>query len=299
MRFNLILTTAVLGALISINSCSSNVGNASHSTKLNVPEENRMVGEKHNQGMEYLFQSLRTYYLSESSDKAAIPMTPSELEDFANTKIHEFMLSQHLLNDGNQTHAYMQAKQNAEDIPAELEAYYQEIRNVLSIEPINQYTLAYDLNRINTKAQNEFQYAVDYENTVYSGTSTTLSSYIYWKENHRKWLIALNFPEMLDIYTDEELNDISLWENGYITPINMTKGWIQDIWHDLKIIVKDWWNNGGEELVVADGTGAMGGAIGATLLGPGGVAAGAVGGGVAGSLQEAYNQWSKTTNKEQ
>ena len=126
---------------------------------------------------------------------------------------------------------------------------------------------------------------------VFSGTATCYSSYNYWKENHKKWIIALNYPELLDEYTDEELNALVPGEYGFVLP--WTKSKISELWQKVKDTVSDWWNNGGKEIVYADGRGAAIGAMAGAMVGGAGAGPGAVAGGASASISEAIDQWKK------
>ena len=103
---------------------------------------------------------------------------------------------------------------------------------------------------------------------IYCATSTGYYSYQYWMKNHKKWYFALNYPEILEQYTNEELNQLQL-KNGKIR----TKGWWNDVWDTAESWwnsasdgIKDWWNNGGREVVVADASGAGVGVLDGTLV---------------------------------
>lgn len=127
--------------------------------------------------------------------------------------------------------------------------------------------------------------------SVYAGTSTTYSSYIYWKANYKKWIIALNYPEVLDQYTDEELNRLEFGEDDFFLPDdNMTKGWFKDKWEDVKTGVKDWWNNGGKDVIETDGAFGAAGAITGSIIPGAGTVAGAVGTGGTASIAECIRQ---------
>ncbi|WP_298650147.1 hypothetical protein [uncultured Proteiniphilum sp.] len=135
---------------------------------------------------------------------------------------------------------------------------------------------------------------------IYCTTSTGYHSYQYWMNNHIKWYFALNYPEILEQYSNEELNQLQL-KNGKIK----TKGWWDDVWstaeswwNSASSAIKNWWNNGGREVVAADAGGATGGAMGGAVVavstatvGWGAIPVGAVAGGVYESASETITIW--------
>ena len=74
---------------------------------------------------------------------------------------------------------------------------------------------------------------------IYCATSTGYHSYQYWMNNHKKWYFALNYPEILEQYNNEELNQFQL-KNGKIK----TKGWWDDLWNKTE----NWFNSTVEQV---------------------------------------------------
>lgn len=87
------------------------------------------------------------------------------------------------------------------------------------------------------------------------------------------------------------MNRLEFGEDDFFLPDdNMTKGWFKDKWEDVKTGVKDWWNNGGKDVIETDGAfGAAGAITGSIIPGPGTVA-GAVGTGGTASIAECIRQ---------
>ncbi len=126
---------------------------------------------------------------------------------------------------------------------------------------------------------------------VYCATSTGYSSYQYWMKNYRKWYFALHYPQILERYSNEELNQLQL-KNGTIRTkwMDWDKWWdtAESWWEDTCDAVEDWWDEYGDEVLPSDLLSAGYGA-GHTLVtsgaaslvfGPSGVVVNVVAGGV-------------------
>ena len=64
------------------------------------------------------------------------------------------------------------------------------------------------MNKINEEATRKL--SVTDTVAVYTGTNTRCNSYIYWKENFMKWILILNKPELVNKFSDEELNHFTI-----------------------------------------------------------------------------------------
>lgn len=64
------------------------------------------------------------------------------------------------------------------------------------------------MNKINEEATRKL--SVTDAVAVYTGTNTRCNSYIYWKENFMKWILILNKPELVNKFSDEELNHFTI-----------------------------------------------------------------------------------------
>lgn len=290
------ISVAITSILILFQSCNKTESENTISTnnvQLEMPEEFLKIGELHNQAVDYVFQSLRDYYKTElkSSNIQVYHMTKQELLDFGQIKVNEFLITEGLIGEKDLCSLNFSAPSlNEENTSEELEFYFSNIRDILAEEPADLTVFATKLNLMNRKAELELSTPQQIQ-SVYAGTSTTYSSYIYWKANYKKWIIALNYPEVLDQYTDEELNRLEFGEDDFFLPDdNMTKGWFKDKWEDVKTGVKDWWNNGGKDVIETDGAfGAASAITGSIIPGPGTVA-GAVGTGGTASIAECIRQ---------
>lgn len=294
------ISLALTSIIILSQSCNkTDLGNTipSNDVQLEMPEEFLKIGELHNQAVEYVFQSLIDYYEEtelKSANTQVYRMTKQELLDFGRIKVNEFLIAEGLICEKELNRMSFSApSMNDEDISEELEFYFNNIRDILAEEPTDLTAFATKLNLVNRKAESELPTTQQVQ-SVYAGTSTAYSSYIYWKANHKKWIIALNYPEVLDQYTDEELNRLEFGEDDFFLPDdNMTKSWLKDKWEKVKTAVTDWWNNGGRDVIEADGAyGAAGAMVGSVMPGPGTVA-GAVGTGGTASIAECIKQFLK------
>ena len=224
------ISVAITSILILFQSCNKTESENTISTnnvQLEMPEEFLKIGELHNQAVDYVFQSLRDYYKTElkSSNTQVYHMTKQELLDFGQIKVNEFLITEGLIGEKDLCSLNFSAPSlNEENTSEELEFYFSNIRDILAEEPADLTVFATKLNLMNRKAELELSTPQQIQ-SVYAGTSTTYSSYIYWKANYKKWIIALNYPEVLDQYTDEELNRLEFGEDDFFLPDdNMTKG---------------------------------------------------------------------------
>lgn len=280
--YNFILFSVAL--CFSLISCSkSNVdGDVTQvDIMLDLPEEFLQVGMKHNEGVDYAYQGIRDYF-SGTKTQTSHDMSKDELLEIALSALEEYC--------GNSLFVTKTTGDAGDTLTldSEIEIYFERIKSFFNENSeITSTELINELNTVNRMASLQLSDTLK-KAAVFSGTATCYSSYNYWKENHKKWIIALNYPELLDEYTDEELNALELGEEGFIFP--ETKG-IGELWQKVKATVKDWWNNGGKEIVFADGEGAAIGAMTGAMVGGAGAGPGAAAGGASASISEAIDQW--------
>lgn len=264
----------------------------------NVPEKYQVIGEMHNQGLEAGFAAIRAHYAEQASTRTAeadsvlklskeecLAIACAGLTDFASKNIEGYseFVSQMFPEGTLQTRAASESAMNPQ-----VAKYVERIEDVLADEPGNDELLIRELNAINNDAVKELS-ETDLI-AVYAGTSTCYNSYLYWKENHKKWILMLNRPELLAEFTDEQLNSFIV-KNGELVPPVQTKGWWEDAWNSVSEAwdsttdyVSDWWNNGGKEVVTSDAGGAAAGAIEGAIFGSTAGGAGAVPGAVTGAI---------------
>ena len=281
----------------------------------NVPEKYQVIGEMHNQGLEAGFAAIRAHYAEQASTRTAendsvlklskeecLEIAYAGLTDFASKNIEGYseFVSQMSPEGTLQTRAASESSMSPQ-----VAKYVERIEDVLADEPENDESLIRELNAINDDAAKELS-ETDLI-AVYAGTSTCYNSYLYWKENHKKWILMLNRPELLAEFTDEQLNSFIV-KNGELVPPVQTKGWLDDAWSSVSETwdsatdyVSDWWNNGGgKEVVAADAGSAVEGAIEGALIGGAasggsgtglGAIVGGIGIGAAASIDSAVQEW--------
>lgn len=274
--------------------------------ELSIPEQYKIIGGKHNEGLEFAFEAIKSHYISVSTRNSSSKISVMYKED--------------LLALGKQAAIEFSVK-NTSDVPEgfcaeiinksekiatrsidssvspEVEAYIKMIDDALKNEPKSPNNLLAKLNRINEHASLNLseQDAI----AVYAGTATCYNSYIYWKENFMKWVIAIKFPELLAQYSDDELNTFQFIDGKLMAPKVATRGWWDDAWSSVGETwdsvcntATDWWNNGGgKEVVGADAGGAVVGAMDGAWGGGPGAVAGGISGACYGSIGAAIAEW--------
>lgn len=269
-------------------SCSkANTSDVEYSTALDLSEEFLQIGNLHNEGVDYAYREIRSHY-SETKDNGSEVLSKNELLEIALAALYDYCGNVLPLPYDTRTTDDVNGNQT---IDAEIEVYFERIKTFFAENPeMSSSELIDELNAVNNMALVQLS-DTSKIHAVFSGTATCYSSYNYWKENHKKWIIALNYPELLDEYTDEELNALVPGEYGFVLP--WTKSKISELWQKVKDTVSDWWNNGGKEIVYADGKGAAIGAMAGAMVGGAGAGPGAVAGGASASISEAIDQWKK------
>lgn len=261
---------------------------------LDMPDQFKIIGEKHNEGLNYAFDQLRIYYeQSQTRSNGKI----RKLSKKAYLGLMEKACQQYCVDNVNgYTNAYKTqtvsfAKTRSEVLSAmspDIVVFVDKIKDALKNNPKTAEQLLDRLNIINKEAAS----ALTGMNlaAVYAGTSTCYYSYIYWKENHMKWRLAVTNPKLLRHYSDEQLNAFVI-KNGKLTPPSVTRGFwgdawngVTETWDSVTDSVSDWWDNGGEDVVGADASGAVIGAISGGTVGSAAGGVGAVPGAVVGGI---------------
>lgn len=263
-------------------------------TVLNMPDQYKVIGEKHNEGLNYAFDELRIHYeQSQTRSNGKI----RKLSKNACLNLMEKACQQYCVeNVDGYTNAYkaqtissVKTRSEALSIMSpEIAVFVDKIKNALKNDPKTSEQLLVRLNAINEEAASTLS-ETDLA-AVYAGTSTCYYSYIYWKENHMKWRLAVTNPKLLSHYTDEQLNAFVI-KNGKLTLPSLTRGFwgdawngVTETWDSVTDSVSDWWDNGGEDVVGADASGAVIGAISGGTVGSVGAGVGAVPGAIVGGI---------------
>lgn len=100
-----------------------------------------------------------------------------------------------------------------------------------------------DLDKINQAAAKEL--TKEEAAVIYCASSTAYSSYQYWLKNYKRWYFALNYPEILEKYKEEEFDNLQL-KNGSIAlkSASSTNDWMDDLWNTTE----DWWEDSSDAL---------------------------------------------------
>lgn len=278
---------------------------------LNIPDQFKVVGKKHNEGLDAAFAAIQSHYkqVKTRSGDTLPQLSKDECFLIAEEGLKKFC-AEKVENYSDEFYGHVcggmisKTRSQGETISPEVYAYVEKIKELLIDEPDSPAQLVRGLNDINESAAAELSEIE--AAAVYSGTSTCYNSYMYWKENYMKWFVMLNYPDLAAEFDDEELNRFE-FKNGKLVPPVQTRGWWDDAWSSVgetwdstKDYVMDWWNNGGgKEVVGTDAGDAVVGAMEGALLGayaqgwgaiPGAVVGG-IGVGAAGSIGAAIQNW--------
>lgn len=278
---------------------------------LNIPDQFKIIGEKHNEGLDAAFTAIRSHYeqVKTRSGDTFPRMSKDECLLIAEQGLQKFCAEnvENYSDEFNeQVRGRMISKTRAQEetVNPKVYAFVEKMKKLLIDEPDSPAQLVRGLNDINKEATAELSEIEAI--AVYAGTSTCYNSYMYWKENRMKWFIMLNNPDLVNEFNDDELNRFAFKKGKLVAPAQ-TRGWWDDAWNSVgetwdstKDYVSDWWSNGGgKEVVGTDAGEAVKGAMEGALLGayvegwgaiPGAVVGG-VGLGASGSISSAIQYW--------
>lgn len=281
---------------------------------LMMPKEYAEIGEKHNEALEAAFNEFRKYHqVQKRSGQTTRKPSKDECLAVMNKGLDNYLRKEGYEPDAIQTRTIKSEntvtakKDYASALTPEVKPFMDKIRKALDDKDLNAEKLLAKLNAINIEAQSTLS-ETDLI-AVYAGTSTCYNSYLYWKENYKKWIIGMNQPELLSAYDDQTLNAFTA-KDGKLVPPTMKKDWWDDAWSsvgetwdDISDTVSDWWeDSGAQDVVTTDAGEAVSGALDGAITGKkaGGNAGakmgaiiGAIGQGGYGSISEAIQQWIK------
>jgi ElaB/YqjD/DUF883 family membrane-anchored ribosome-binding protein len=294
-----------------INSCNNEPDAIQ---QLDIPKEYTEVGILHNEGLDYIFEGIKAQAIESVKNPSRKRFSAKEdYSEFIKQTTLDFCKQnkklqkdldvceqsiESVLTDKRSSKSLKSAI--SEEITPDLQELLDAINAVLSKEfkKDELSLLKAQLDGINRRAAETLpeKDAI----VVYCTTSTAYSSYQYWMENSRKWFFALNYPEILEQYQSEDLNQLKVKNNrierkGFWDDLwNTTENWYDSVTNALS----NWWDNGGRTIVTQDAGGATFGAIAGAAVGswtgPGTVGTAALGAAAAGlgaSGQEAMTQW--------
>ncbi|MDR1681776.1 MAG: hypothetical protein LBS25_00085 [Candidatus Symbiothrix sp.] len=243
-KIKLIYPTMIclLAAFLWFQACSTFEEELDSSTAENIFDSYGKIGVKHNEGLEYFFKDVKDLHTIRTKSGDEVDFSKTDYQSLAKESLIDFC-----------------AKNENFNTTAQL---CKESLNNAWKRPL---TKSDDAIRINSENRLSETDAI----AIYAATSTAFSSYQYWKENHLKWMIALNYPELLELYSDDELNRFSIKNGNLIAPKSIRlKSWWDDAWGAVgeawdtgATAMTDWWNNGGSEVVAEDAGGAIAGGI--------------------------------------
>lgn len=259
-------------------SCEKNKDDLDY--KLSIPDEYNQVGKLHNQGLDHVFNTIKEKHIenikeSEHNLKSAkvidynAIVTEATL-DFCRTnkKLKEnFSICEASVLDSKKH--LKSAKLNSDIIKglsSKQQQLFGEIKEALKVKFTKQNLkkLKVELDQINLKASREL---ADTEAApIYCATSTAYCTYQYWHKNYKKWYFALHYPEILQLYNNEQLNNLSV-KNGELSLKSATGWWdnawdsVEDWWDDGTNAVSEWWDDNGSDIINADAAGAAAGVL--------------------------------------
>lgn len=165
---------------------------------LNLHERFLQVGEMHNEGVDCAYIGVRDYF-SETKTQNPQDISKEQLLEIALSALEEYC--------GNSLFVTKTTGDAGDTLTldSEIEIYFERIKSFFNENSeITSAELINELNAVNRMASLQLSDTLK-KAAVFSGTATCYSSYNYWKENHKKWIIALNYPELLDEYTMRNL----------------------------------------------------------------------------------------------
>lgn len=279
---------------------------------LMMPKEYAEIGEKHNEGLEAAFNEFRKYHqVQKRSGQATRKLSQDECLAVMGKGLDRYLRKEGYEPDAVQTRAIKSEntvtakKDYASALTPEVKPFMDKIRKALDDKDLNAEKLLAKLNAINIEAQSTLS-ETDLI-AVYAGTSTCYNSYLYWKENYKKWVIGMNQPELLSAYDDQTLNAFTAKDGKLVPPIMKRDWWddawssVGETWDDISDTVSDWWeDSGAKDVVTTDAGEAVSGALDGAITGKKtggnagakiGAIVGAIGQGGYGSISEAIQQW--------
>jgi hypothetical protein len=268
-----IIGVVCLSLFIYMQACSDN-NTIEQVPKLEIPEEFNEVGILHNEGLEYIYEEIKTQAIEYTKNpKLKSDVFMANYDEFLKQTTIKFCKQNNKLNKNIDACEHVVAKlplklkSEAINYDPAIQSLLNEINVVFSKnltedrkeeEEIALLKIQLDvINRKATETLSETDAAI-----IFCATSTGYHSYQYWTKNYQKWYFALHYPEILEQYNDDELNQLQL-KNGQIK----TKGWWSDLWNTVERWfagaeqnIRNWWNSGGKQIVYEDFMGAVSGA---------------------------------------
>lgn len=239
-----------------------------------IPAEFAMIGTEHNNGLEYAFQAIREEYRVKTRSGSKEKLTKEELRKLNERSVLNFAkenryfgtdraFCEEALSVKRDISLKTRAETGGTDFSPEFQRLYEKLTNsVRNSKGDGLKKLKKEIEAMVVEAQG----SLDERELVafYAGASTALASTAYWVENYQKWQLAMNHPELLSVYSDAQLNDLKFKNRQLISAGSPAtrglwddfKNWASETWDS----VGEWWNNGGDTIVLEDVFGAASGA---------------------------------------
>ncbi|MDR1339737.1 MAG: hypothetical protein LBK58_06780 [Prevotellaceae bacterium] len=303
-------------AFLCLQGCTEFEEEFDSSTAKNIFESYSQIGVKHNEGLEGFFNDVKNLHTVRIKSGNKVNLNKTDYQSLAKQSVIDFCAKNENFNTSAQlceeslNNAWKKPLTKSNDAilrNSDIKELLEELETVIAKGggDKNLTDFQRDLEVINQKAKNSLSETDAV--AIYAATSTAFSSYQYWKENHVKWMVALNCPELLALYSDDELNRFSIKNGNLVAPGTVRlKSWWDDAWGAVgeawdtgSAFMTSWWDNGGSDVVGADAGGAAWGAMAGamaglttagTLSGPAAIAGG-ITGGCGASIQETIEQW--------
>jgi hypothetical protein len=324
------LVIIAISCLISISLLLQSCEKDEFDYALEVPEDYEETGKLHNQGLDFIFEEIKKESIALMQEKEFTSLKSTRTLDYkaivvgatrsfceSSTKLashaQTYEKSINLASKRFNSISLKSASLDQSNISNLNDTQNRLIKMIID-EIGNKYKkgqlgkLKKALEEINQMAKDELP--EEEASVIYCASSTAYSSYQYWMRNYKKWYFAINYPEIIEKYKEEELNNLQL-KNGNLTlkSASSSNDWFNDTWNSVENWwnettddVSDWWDENGEAVVIGDivgagigaahgaYTGAVAGATTGLVFGPGGVVLGGGGGAIGGAVVGAVTE---------
>lgn len=268
-----------------------------------IPAEYAVIGAEHNNAVEFAFQAIREVSCIKTRSGSEQKFSKKDLLKLSELAVNDFVKENHYFGADAAMYREVMSKSQGKSLSLtrsgmdeagyspELQQFLKRLGDAIfhvKVDGIKH--LKREIEILVAEAQ---QTLGETELVAfYAGASTACASMAYWVGNHQKWQIALNNPELLLVYSDEELNDLEFKNEQLISGgMPMTRGWWEDAWSkvgetwdSISDSFNEWWNDSGKTTVTVDAGAAAAGALeaaaGGAVGGPVGVAVAAAVGGI-------------------
>jgi len=214
MKKSIIIATFLVAVIVIVGliSCSkSNITENNNETSEFVNPYS-FIGEKHNDGLDYVLQSIKTFNKSNELSK-------NDFADYVSERYYEFcvnnienyetmsdlgILSYEQISDlliPNSRTTFLDSIIANADISDKQRQYLEKIASTI-IDFSNTYELQDSLDVLNLNIRNDQDLADEEKIILFGASSISICSYEYWSENIEEWVNTLN--EALDLEIDAD-----------------------------------------------------------------------------------------------